>query len=129
MELLTKNFKLIGGALILICCLLPFASVGGWVSMSGFNFFSGNFLTLLSILLIVAGAAALIFVNLTKEIELAPKFTLSCIAKLAVLGGSVLALIAVLSTPFLSIGFGLILVVIFALAVFFEEKILAAIKK
>jgi len=133
MELLTKNFKLIGGILIFICCLLPFgtAGFGGFgISFNGFFLFQGEIFYLLAILLIVIGAAALIAVDLMKkDITLAPKFTLSCVAKLAVLGGGVLALVAIFITPFVSIGFGLILEVIVALALLFEGKIVAMVKK
>jgi hypothetical protein len=129
MELLTKNFKLIGGVLIIICCLLPFISVFGF-SVSGFDFFKGDFLSILTILLILAGAAGLIYVDVTKkDMTLAPKFSLSFVAKLAALAGGVIILIKILSNGFGGIGFGLILEILIALALLFEEKIVAAIKK
>ena len=130
MEQVTKNFKLIGGVLILICCLLPFISIPFFGGMSGFSLFSGNIIMLVAILLIVVGAAALIYVDVVKkDITLAPKFTLSYVAKLAVLAGGVVALIAILTTPYVGIGFGLILEIIVALLLFFEGKVIAAIKK
>ena len=133
MEQVTKNFKLIGGVLIIICCILPFMTVGfgGFgVSITGFSLFSGGILSLLAILLILGGAAALIFVDVTKnDMELMPKFKLSCVAKLAVLIGGGIALIYALTTAFVGIGFGLILELIVALALFFEEKVVGAIKK
>lgn len=129
MELLTKNFKLIGGVLIIICCLLPFVSVLGF-SVNGFSFFRGEFLGLLSILLILAGAAALIYVDVTKkDLTLAPKFTLSFVAKLAALAGGAIILIKLLTSPFGGVGFGLILEIIVALALLFEDKIVGAVKK
>jgi hypothetical protein len=134
MELLTKNFKLVGGVLVIICCLLPFITVGigglGSVSANGFSLFNGTTTGLLSILLILAGAAALIYVDVTKkDITLAPKFTLSFVAKLAALAGGVIILIYILTNSFVGVGFGLILEIIVALALLFEEKIVAAMKK
>ena len=132
MDVITKNFKTLGGALIIICCLLPFITVG-WggfsASANGFSLFSSNILGLLAILLILGGAGALIYVGLTKDMTLMPKFTLSYVAKLAALGGGVLALICILTTPLAGIGFGLILEIVVAIAIFFEEKVLAALNK
>ena len=134
MEQVTKNFKLIGGALIIISCLLPFITVsfGGYASYSasGFSLFSANILGILAILLILAGAAALIYVDVVKkDMELMPKFALSYVAKLAALGGGVIALIAILTTQMAGLGFGLILELIIALALLFEAKIIDAINK
>ncbi|MDR3227265.1 MAG: hypothetical protein LBT56_06300 [Prevotellaceae bacterium] len=130
MEQITKNFKLIGGILIVISCLLPFVSVPFFGSLSGFSLFSGDILALLSILLILGGAAALIYVDVTKkDIELAPKFKLSYVAKLASLVGGALAFIYILTTPLISVGFGLIIELLVALALLFEEKVVAALKK
>jgi|GEM_PF-2284954 len=135
MEQLTKNFKLIGGVLIVISCLLPFITVGfggfGSISANGFSLFSGgNIMGLLSILLILAGAAGLIYVDVTKkDMTLAPKFSLSYVAKLAALAGGVIVLVYILTNSFVGVGFGLILEILVALALLFEEKIVAAIKK
>ena len=129
MEQLTKNFKLIGGVLIIICCLLPF-----FMHMNGFYLFkTKDFLAILTILLILAGAAGLIFVDVMKyvdptkkEIMLAPKFSLSLLAKLLVLAGVALILIKILSEI---LGIGFFLLVIVLLVLLYEEKIVAAIKK
>ncbi|MDR1347261.1 MAG: hypothetical protein LBJ63_02355 [Prevotellaceae bacterium] len=130
MEQITKNFKLIGGILIIISCLLPFGSVLGLISFSGFSLFNFGILSILAILVILGGAASLIYVDVTKkDIELAPKFKLSCVAKLAVLAGGVLAFLYILMTEGVGIGFGLILEILFALALFFEEKVVAILKK
>ena len=135
MELLTKNFKLIGGILIIICCLLPFITVGfggfGSISANGFSLFNGgSIIGLLSILLILAGAAGLIYVDVTKkDMTLAPKFTLSYVAKLAALAGGIIVLIYIITNSFIGIGFGLILEILVALALLFEGKIVATIKK
>ena len=132
MEQLTKNFKLIGGVLIIISCLLPFVSAGGFFSINGFAFFSGDIQSILCILLILAGAAGLIYVDVTKKDKiLAPKFSLSFVAKLAALAGGVITLIVLMSNfgGFRGIGIGLILEILVALALLFEEKIVAAIKK
>jgi hypothetical protein len=112
---------------------LPFGSVGLFglsVSFNGFRLFNLEFLAILAILIILGGAAALIYVGVTKkDIELAPKINLSCVAKLAVLAGGVLAFLYILTTEGVGIGFGLILEVLIALALFFEEKVIAALKK
>jgi hypothetical protein len=130
MEQITKNFKLIGGALIIISCFLPFISVAFLGSLNGFSLFSGGILSILAILLILAGGAALIYVSVVKQdIELAPKFKLSYVAKLAAVVGGIAAFIGIITTPFVSVGFGVILEIIFAVAVLFEEKVIAAIKK
>ncbi|MDR1199347.1 MAG: hypothetical protein LBK94_10140 [Prevotellaceae bacterium] len=130
MEQITKNFKLIGGILIIISCLLPFGSLFGMLSFNGFTLFNAGILGILAILIILGGAAALIYVDITKkDIELAPKFKLSCVAKLAVLAGGVLVFLYILTTEGVGIGFGLILEVLFALALFFEEKVVGALKK
>jgi hypothetical protein len=127
MEQITKNFKLIGGILIVISCVLPFGSVGVGpfsVSFSGLNLFNSGILALLAILLILGGAAALIFIDVTKkDIDLTPKFKLSCVAKFAPLVGGVLVFVWVLTTEYVGVGFGLILEVLVALALFFEEKV------
>ncbi|MDR2651064.1 MAG: hypothetical protein LBC68_01940, partial [Prevotellaceae bacterium] len=129
MEQITKNFKLIGGILIIISCLLPFGSAGllGFsVSFNGFSLFNAGIISLLAILIILGGAAALIYVDVTKnDIELAPKFKLSFVAKLAVLVGGGLVFLYILTTAGINVGFGLILEILFALALFFEEKVIA----
>jgi len=130
MEQITKNFKLICGALIIVCCLLPFISVGGLISVNGFALFNAGLLGLLGILLILAGGAALIFLSVTKkDIEIAPKFTLSFCSKFAALAGCALAIIYILTTPFAGLGFGLIICTLVSVAVFFEDKVIAALKK
>jgi hypothetical protein len=110
MNNLVNKTKLIGGVLIIICCLLPFFSVSffGRITMSGFSLFKGNFGAVLSILLILAGAAVLIYVDMVKDITFAPKITLSLAAKLAALAGGVIMLITVLSSSYTNIGVGLI---------------------
>jgi hypothetical protein len=127
MEQITKNFKLIGGILVLISCILPFGTVGFGpfgISFSGFSLFSGNILSLLAILLIILGAAALIYVDVTKkDIELAPNFKLSFVAKLSPLVSGIAIFIWILTTAGIGVGFGLILEIIFALAIFFEKKV------
>lgn len=123
MEVITKNFKLIGGIVLIVCCLLPFYGVLGF-SVNGFALFSAGFLGLLAILLILAGAAALIYVSVTKDMVLAPKFTLSYAAKLAALAGGILAAIA---SNFMGIGIGLILEIIIAVVLLFEDKIVKAL--
>jgi hypothetical protein len=139
MEQITKNLKLIGGILLVISAILPFATVGFFgfsASLSGFDLFSVGklggmgFLALLAILLILAGAAALIYVDVTKkDITLAPKFTLSYVAKLAAVVGGGLVFLWVLTASGVGFGFGLILEIIIAVALLFEEKIVAALKK
>ena len=131
MNNLVNKTKLIGGVLIIVCCLLPFLSVKffGTMTMNGFSLFKGNFGAVLSILLILAGAAVLIYVDLVKDITLAPKFTLSFVAKLAALAGGVIMLITILSSSYTNIGIGLIFELIIAIALLFEEKIVAMIKK
>jgi hypothetical protein len=127
MEQITKFFKLIAGALIIIFCFLPFISFSffGLDVANGFTLFEGNLLNILSILLILAGAAALIFVSLTKDIEIIPKFSLSRIAKLSVYAGIILVFANLLSM----IGIGLILVILVALVLLYEDKIIKALKK
>ncbi|MDR2065959.1 MAG: hypothetical protein LBP85_09685 [Prevotellaceae bacterium] len=125
MEQITKFFKLIAGALIIIFCFLPFISFFGFGVANGFTLFSGNILHILSILLILAGAAVLIFVALTKDIEIIPKFSLSRIAKLSVCAGIILVFANLLSM----LGIGLILVIIVTIVLFYEDKIIKALKK
>jgi hypothetical protein len=125
MEQITKFFKLICGALIIIFCALPFISIGFLGSVSGFALFNGNILTLLSILLILLGAAALIFVSLTKDIEIIPKFSLSRIAKIAVIAGIILVFANLLAV----IGVGLILVILVTVILFYEDRIIKLLKK
>jgi len=128
-----KKIKLIGGVLILICCLLPFVSVKlgyfGNYSSNGFSLFNGNFISVISILLILGGAAALIYVDLVKEIKLAEKFTLSFVAKIAALAGGGLVFFYLISQSFSGVGIGLILEIIVAVALFFENKIIELIDK
>ena len=133
MEQITKNFKLICGALIILCCLLPFISVsimGFSVSANGFALFKSGLIGLLGILLILAGGGALIFLSVTKkDIEIAPKFTLSFCSKFIALAGCGLSLICVLSTTGAGLGFGLILCTLVSVAVFLEDKVIAALNK
>lgn len=129
MEQITKNFKLICGGLIIFCCLLPFMSIMGF-SASGFRMFSTEILGILGMLLIIAGGGALIFLGVTKkDIEIAPKFRLSLCAKFAALIGCVVEIIYVLSLHGVGLGFGLILCTLVSLAVFFEDKVIAALNK
>ncbi|MDR0421210.1 MAG: hypothetical protein LBH30_07180 [Prevotellaceae bacterium] len=134
MEQITKNFKLCGGILIIISCLLPFGSIGvsGFFSISfnGFSLFSFGILSILAILLILGGAVALIYVDVAKnDIELAPKFKLSFVAKLAVLVVGIAVFLYIATKPDVNVGFGIILEIIFAIVLFFEEKVIVALKK
>jgi len=132
MEQLIKKFKLIGGALITLCCLLPFIRLGIWgfaVSGNGFHLFQMGFFGVISMLMILSGAGALVFVDFTKDIALGPKLTLSFVAKLAALAGGVTVLMVILYTPFAGVGFGLILEILVAGSLLFEDKIVAAITK
>jgi hypothetical protein len=146
MENVLKKIKLIGGGLIATCCLFPFISVGislgffGGIStniiglsllLRGFSFSAGlGFLFFLSMTLILGGAAALIYVGATKkDITLFSKFTLSFVGKLAAVTGGGLVFITVLSTPYFGMGFGLILELIVAVSLLFEDQIVGAIKK
>ena len=133
MEQVIKKFKLIGGAAILTCCLLPFIKIGAWgfyLSANGFQLFNLGFLGTLSLLLILSGAAGLIFVDIAKkDINLGPKFTLSFLAKLAALAGGATVLLLILFTDFVGVGFGLILEILIAGSLLFEDKIVAAITK
>jgi len=127
-----KKIKLIGGVLILICCFLPFLKAGLFgkgISMNGFTLYQAGFGGVLSMLFILGGAAALIYVDVMKDIAFSPKFTLSFTAKLAVLVGGVFMLLTALSSPLVSMGAGLILVLILAVALLFEGKIVAMIEK
>ena len=122
MEQITKFYKLICGALIIIFCALPYL-----IGISGFDVFfkigtALGILPLLAVLLIVLGAAALIFVSLTKDIEVAPKFTLGSIAKLAIALGIFLIIFGIL-------GIGLILTILVLAALIFEDKVVALLKK
>ena len=130
MEKITQKIKLIGGVLIIISCFLPFLEVSLWHhdSMTGFTLCRAGFLGILSMSLILGGAVVLICVGLTKEINFSPKFTLSFVAKLATLTGGTLMLVAVLFTSFISMGAGLILVLIITVLLLFEGKIIAIIK-
>jgi hypothetical protein len=125
MEQIIKNFKLIIGVLIIIFCALPFVNLPFIGDISGFGLFKVNILSFLAILLIVLGAAALIFVSLTKDIEIIPKFSLSRIAKLSVIVG----IIFVFANLLTIIGIGLILVILIALALLYEDKIVRFFKK
>ena len=133
MEQLIRKFKLGGGALIAVSCLLPFIKVGAWgfyLSANGFQLFNMGFLGTLSMLLILSGAAGLIFTDVAKkDIALGPKFTLSFVAKLAALAGGVTVLLMILFTAFAGVGFGLILEILIAGSLLFEDKIVAAITK
>ena len=133
MEQITKNFKLIGGIAIIVCCALPFITVkafGFGASASGFSLLSGDIVAILAILLILGGAAALIYVEVVKkDIVLAPKFKLSYVAKLALLVGSALVVLAIIGMEYAGLGIGLILEIIIALALFFEAKVIALINK
>ena len=135
MEQLIKKFKLIGGALITLCCFLPFITVNFGFFGSGYgNAFSllllgGKFTYTMFILLILAGAGGLVFVNLTKDIALGPKFTLSFVAKLAALAGGATLLMVILATPYAGVGFGLILEILIAGSLLLEDIIVAAITK
>ncbi|MDR1984169.1 MAG: hypothetical protein LBQ28_05035 [Prevotellaceae bacterium] len=133
MEQITKFYKLIGGILLIISLALPFGSVGVGpfsISFNGFNLFSSGILSLLAVLLILAGAAALIYVDVTKkDITLAPKFNLSTVAKLAPIVGGGLVFIYVLTTEYVGVGFGLILEILVALALLFEDKVQQLLKK
>ncbi|MDR0754980.1 MAG: hypothetical protein LBF04_06290 [Prevotellaceae bacterium] len=120
MEQITKFFKLICGVLIIIFCFLPF--IGG---ISGFGLFKADVLGILAIVVTLLGAAALIFVTFTKDIEVLPKFSLSRLAKLAVIVGIVLTFAEWLAR----IGVGLILIILVAIVLFYEDKIISAIKK
>ncbi|MDR2127195.1 MAG: hypothetical protein LBP63_10240 [Prevotellaceae bacterium] len=120
MEQITKNFKLIAGVLVIIFSFLPF-----YTGVSGFWLLShGDILSLLFVLVILLGAAALIFVSLVKDIEVTPKFKLSFLAKLAILAGAVLILVKLLLSSL-----GLLLVIAVALALFFEDKVVQRLKK
>ena len=80
-------------------------------------------------MLILGGAAALIYVDLVKEIKLAEKFTLSFVAKIAALAGGGLVFFYLISQSFSGVGIGLILEIIVAVALFFENKIIELIDK
>jgi hypothetical protein len=132
MKEITKKIKLIGGVLILVCCFLPFLKAGLFgkgVSINGFTLYNAGFGGVLSMIFILGGAAALIYVDVMKDIAFSPKFTLSFIAKLAVLAGGVFMLISVLSSSFIDMGAGLILVLILAVVLLFEGKIVTLIEK
>ena len=132
MKEITKKIKLIGGVLIIICCFLPFLKAGFWgkgISMNGFTLYQAGFGGILSMLFILGGAAILIYVDVIKDIAFSPKFSLSFIAKLAVLAGGMFMLFTTLSSPLISMGVGLILVLIIALVLLFEGKIVTLIEK
>ncbi|MDR2292971.1 MAG: hypothetical protein LBE11_05790 [Prevotellaceae bacterium] len=120
MEQIKKYFKLIAGVLIIIFCLLPF--IGG---ISGFGLFSKDVLGILAIVITLLGAAVLIVVSFIKDIEVLPKFNLSRLAKLAVIVGIVLTFAELLA----QIGAGLVLIILVTIVLFYEDKIIAAIKK
>jgi hypothetical protein len=140
MENVVKKFKLISAGLILTSCLFPFITVGfsifgsGWgMSINGFSLLwsvASSIVFRLSMLLVLGGAAALIYVDASKkDITLFSKFTLSFAGKLSAIAGGGIILIAAVSTAFVGIGFGLVLELIVAVSLLFEDKIVAAIKK
>ncbi|MDR1983694.1 MAG: hypothetical protein LBQ28_02575 [Prevotellaceae bacterium] len=132
MEFFKRNFYLIGGLLLLLCCALPFAS-----SVSGFGFFAGygiGFIATLGVLLILIGAVVLTFIPANKDTNLTPKVKLSFAAKLAAIIGGGLVFIWVLSYGSEyggkhTLGAGLIFALIFAIALLCEKQLFAAIEK